>query len=472
MNPGRPNIVLLMTDQQKASAAGFMGNDVVKTPFFDSLAERGMVFESAYAPSSICTPSRASLFTGVHPLVHNVTCHQNRVPYNLPQLSELLQQNGYYTAVAGHYEPQRNLSRGWHEQVEFLERGRLLDCFGAQKAVGRSDVGWSAGTVGMHESDGNSAILTERMIHMLDQIDTADGPFFFHAAYNDPHPPYFVPPPYDEMIDPADVELPTYLDDELCPRWQAVVRNQLRSSEATEVDVRRVLAMYYGMIAYADAQAKRLIDEMKKRGLMENTWIVFTSDHGDYAGEKGMFAKTESLYECLLHVPLSIVPPEGVDFPRGERTDVLIDTVDLFPTILGIAGIDIPEYAQGHDLKKWTDGDRGRIRDFVFAQVGNYHGFLGTTFPSGMPAAGRHPGLLRCVRNDDYSFIHDPDYGDEAYNLREDPLELHNLLREGEAPAALGSFQDALVEWEKECLHLKTRLGVKPGDRGFVRNWE
>ena len=466
-----PNILLLMSDQQKASAAGFMGNRIVPTPFLDSLSTEGMVFEQAFSASSICTPSRTSLFTGVHPLVHDVTCHQNRAPYNLPQLSEILQRHGYYTAVAGHYEPQRNLSRGWHEQTEFLERGPLQKSFMAQVSGARADVGWSSGRFGETAQDGNSALLTDRLIRMLDQIESARSPFFLHAAYDAPHPPYFAPPPYDGIVDPDDVELPPSYERDGCPEWQTVVRAQLRTEKATESDIRKLLSVYYGMIAYADAEMQRLHAEMEKRGLLENTWIIFTSDHGDFAGEKGMFAKTESLYECLLHVPMFIVPPPGIPFPRGERTDELIDTVDLFPTILDMAGIDIPWYAQGHDLCQWVE-QRPHLRDQVFAQVGNYHGFLGTTFPTGMPAAGRHPGLLMSARTKEFSYVHDPDYGDEAYDLREDPWELRNIICDENLPSEVSALRDAVREWDLKCKELRKQLNTVSGDRGFVEGWE
>ena len=471
MGDTAPNILLLMSDQQKASAAGFMGNRIVPTPFLDSLSTEGIVFEQAFSASSICTPSRTSLFTGVHPLVHDVTCHQNRAPHNLPQLSEILQRHGYYTAVAGHYEPQRNLSRGWHEQTEFLERGPLQKSFMAQVSGARADVGWSSGRFGETARDGNSALLTDRLIRMLDQIESAQSPFFLHAAYDAPHPPYFAPPPYDSIVDPDDVELPPSCEPDGCPEWQSVVRAQLRTEEATESDIRKLLSVYYGMIAYADAEMRRLHAEMEKRGLLENTWIIFTSDHGDFAGEKGMFAKTESLYECLLHVPMFIVPPPGALFPRGERTDELIDTVDLFPTILGMAGIDIPWYAPGHDLCAWVE-QRPHLRDQVFAQVGNYHGFLGTTFPTGMPAGGRHPGLLMSARTREFSYVHDPDYGDEAYDLREDPWELRNIARDENLPSQVSALRDAAREWELKCGEIREKLNIVSGDRGFVEGWE
>ena len=112
-----------MTDQQKASASSVNGNPHVPSPFMDEMAARGTAFMDCYVSSPICTPSRTSVFTGLHPLVHQVTCHQNRAPYDLPQVSELLEDAGYYTVAVGHYEHDRNLTLSWREQVSFLENG-------------------------------------------------------------------------------------------------------------------------------------------------------------------------------------------------------------------------------------------------------------------------------------------------------------------------------------------------------------
>ena len=473
----RPNIVYLMTDQQKASACSIHGNRVVPSSFQEEMASQGVTFAHAYSASSICTPSRASVLTGVHPLVHQVTCHQNRAPYNLPQLSELLQRAGYYTAVIGHYEKQRNLSRGWHEQVSFREAGPLYRSFRAKYASGRQEYAWSSGAIDSTAEEGNSALIATRAIQMLDAALQTNGPFFLHVAIDDPHPPYFVPPPYDTLVDPADVELPELPAAGEQPDWQLTVHQEGRTDLASEDDVRRLIAIYYGMIANANDQMHRIYEALRERDLLENTWIIIGSDHGDYAGEKGMFAKTESLYECLLHVPLIIVPPAGSGaLPlRGELVRGLVNTIDLFPTLLGIAGIPVPDYAQGHDLIHWVqEGACEPLRDCLFAQVGDYHGHLGTTYPTGMPAAGRHPGLLQGGRTMEFSYVQDPDYGDEAYDLRTDPTEIQNLLGStGEkAPAEIAALREQVREFERECLLLREELGIVPGDRGFTKGWE
>jgi arylsulfatase A-like enzyme len=480
----KPNIVYLMTDQQKATAASFLGNAHVPSPFMDEMAASGTAFENAYAPSCICTPSRTSVFTGVHPLVHQVTCHQNRAPFNLPQLSEILMDHGYYTAAAGHYEHGRNLTRGWHEQVPHQNWGRLGRSVMEWLSAGRRDLSWSAGGMDCTAEEGTSHLLTDRVIRMIDGAQAAERPFFLHVAYNDPHPPYFVPPPYDTLVDPDSLEMPDPGSDAGRPLWQFECMRECGTERATDEDIRRVVAVYYGMIAYADAQMRRVYDALAERGMLENTWFIIASDHGDYTGEKGLFCKSESLYECLLHVPLIIRPPAGEGRLQAKSVGGLVDLVDLFPTILGIAGAPVPGYAQGHDLVSWVvQGCRQPLRDCLFAQVGDYHGFLKTTWPAGIALSGRHPGLLQGARTERFSYVRDPDYGDEAYDLQSDPRELNNLLGRagagdgrnsgpGAKPPEVTELRRRVDDWEAECLRLRKELGVVPGDRGFAEGWE
>lgn len=469
-----PNIVYLMFDQAKTSAMSFMGNRDISLPFCDRLASQGWVFDEAYAAAPICTPSRASVHTGMFPQVHQVTCHQNRAPFNLPQLAEILQDGGYYTAVAGHYEPERNLGRGWHEQSPMHERGPLFTSWMEHIRSGRKDVAWSSGAIDVEAKDGNSALLTDRMMRMLDQAESSGRPFFLHMCYDDPHPPYFVPSPYDTMFDPDSLSIPETGDFADLPTWQAKARADVGTDLATENDFRKVLAVYYGMVRYIDDEMARVYQALEAKGLLENTWIILGSDHGDYTGEKGLFNKSESLYKCLLHVPLIIVPPKGADEPGPRRIADIVSTVDLFPTILNMAGLQTPRN-QGNDLLDWVRaGHETPIRDAVFAQIGDYHGYIKTSWPSGMPESGRHKSLTHCIRTPQAAYICDPDNGDEAYDLRCDPNELCNLTNPGMPPLTdnFQALKQRLEAFQRECVSLREELGIIPGDRGFVERWE
>lgn len=472
----KPNIVYMMFDQAKASAMSFLGNEHLQMPFCEHMADIGWVFENTFSASSICTPSRTSVHTGMYPSVHQVTCHQNRAPYNLPQLAELIQASGYYTAAAGHYEPERNLSRGWHEQAPMHERGPLFESWMEHIRSGRKDVAWSSGSIDADASEGNASLLTNRMLRMLAQAEKSEQPFYLHMCYDDPHPPYFVPRPYDSMISPNGLPLPPKGDARTLPSWQAKARDEAGSAKASDDDVRNVLATYYGMIRYIDDEMQKLYDALAKNGHLENTWIIIGSDHGDYTGEKGLFNKSESLYKCLLHVPLIIVPPHNPAHTQAAPTRVehLVSTVDLFPTLLSLAGV-TPPLNQGVNLVPWIKGGAtSAIHDAVFAQVGDYHGYIGTSWPSGMPASGRHKNLIYSARTATHSYIYDVDNGDEAYDLRSDPYELVNLLNDCTSVKTMAHehLANRLKEFHVSCIDIRNKLGVVPGDRGFVKGWE
>ena len=506
-----PNIVYMMFDQAKASAMSFLGNNHLQMPFCERMSTMGWVFENAYSASSICTPSRASVHTGMYPSVHQVTCHQNRAPYNLPQLAELMQDGGYYTAAAGHYEPERNLSRGWHEQAPMHERGPLFESWMAHIRSGRKDVAWSSGGIDADAAEGNASLLTDRMRRMLVQAERSEKPFYLHMCYDDPHPPYFVPRPYDTLIDPESLSVPTKGETENLPAWQAKARQEAGSDLASDTDARKVLAIYYGMIRYIDDEMEKLYCALASGGHLENTWIIIGSDHGDYTGEKGLFNKSESLYECLLHVPLIIVPPhastaintcsannktsattptskpeykEGRHYSPKEnaapaRIQHLVSTVDLFPTLLNLAGVS-PPINQGVNLLPWLrNGATTEIHDAVYAQVGDYHGYIGTSWPSGMPASGRHKSLICAARTTTASYIRDRDNGDEAYDLSIDPFELNNLFNQDSSTQVSSTASEShtelalqIDEFERGCIDMRENLQVVAGDRGFVKGWE
>ncbi len=467
----RPNILWIVSEQQKASSAGCYGNLHASTPVIDSLAGKGMLFEQAWSTSPICTPSRCSMLTGLHPMVHGVTCHQNRAPVNIPLLPEQLSAAGYYTACFGHVERQRGLARGFHEAVDNKD-GILGEAYRRRYGPFSGKPSWYSDTVPGAPEESHSHLLTDRVLIEADEVKQMDVPFFFNVCYEDAHAPYAVPPPFDRTVDYHGLEVPLRGQPGERPAWHDAVLQECRTDEASDDDVRKALAAYYGMTASADFQTGRLIEALEKRGMMENTWIIFTSDHGDYAGEKGMFAKSEALYECLLHVPLLVIPPGNTHAPRGVRVSSFVETSDIYETVLGFAGLQSPYEHQSRDLLETASGTADEHREFVYAQVGDYHGHLGNSLPGGMPASGRHSSLVRSIRDADMSYIRDPDFSDEAYDLRRDTLELATVSGMDAYEDACSRYRRQLDAFEKACGDLRSRIGIINGPRGFTRGWE
>lgn len=463
--PNQPHIFLIMTDQQKASATEHYGNPNVRTPTWSRLAYEGVTYDHCYAQSPICTPSRASIMTGTYPLVHRVFCHQNHAPGNLAQLPELLAAEGYQNFAFGHYESERSLARGWHKTVDMAEPGRCGDALKTFYACGSREVGFSSGEQPVNGDHAHAAVLNDRVIETLDNVDFDAQPVFCHVAYIEPHPPYFPPKDYQQRVLSREKDLPIparATSSSGQPAWHRKAIEDFKTSDASDEDIRNQIAAYYGLIEYADEQIARLVAYLESRDLLDDSWIILTSDHGDYMAEKGMFTKTETPYECLLHVPMVVRGPGG-KWRAGERVDQITELLDIFPTVLELAGAQMPPQNQGSSL---VEGDP--TRRAAFSAAGEYHGQLGTTMPWGLPKAGRHPSCVRGARDHRFSYIRDPDYGDEAYDLKKDPLELRNLLNSNtQPPAGVIELQQQMDKWELRCSALYEELGVVEGERNF-----
>ena len=447
MPESRPNIILLMTDQQKASATSIYGNRVVRTPNWESVAADGITFDNCFSCSPVCTPSRASIMTGTHVPAHGGSSNSHTVAEGLVQLPELLRDAGYETGVVGHHDGFAGLNRGWDCEIDWWDKKHgLVQIFYVADELSKTPqpvTGWVSGPTPHRPEEGLAARMTD---HALEFIENAREPFFLHLAHLEPHPPYFAPEPYASMYPPEVVDLPAEPDGSLRPAWQAEAAEELNCHLATDEDKRLALARYYGNVSYADDQIGRLVSHLEATGQLDHTWIVVASDHGDYTGEHGLFCKSHAMYDCLLHVPLVVRPPSGSGFAAGVRETGMVQLLDLFPTFLGLAGLTPPEHCQGRDL---LDNPG---RDHVFAAVGGIDEPR-ASFPQGMPKRGIHRELLTAVRTRSRKFVLDPENGDELYDLERDPGELSNLILGGErVPADLA---EALEQWREECARIR-----------------
>jgi len=452
-----PNIVLLTSDQQKFSASRMGGNTRLITPAADRLAAEGVNFIRCFVQSPLCQPSRTSILTGTYPQEHGVMGNSSRtdgVPPDREMFQEILGANGYRCGAVGHLHANKGFSRGFdwildmHESP-IVESVRPVREYSEEHAPQTEYgwVGWWCDTSPVPEEESTAALITNQAIDFMDRTKE---PFYLHVSHEDPHPPYMVAPPYDTMYDPDDIELPGD------PDWDKAIGRLKQLSKEAGMDlcgddqVRKVIAIYYGMISHVDHQFQRVIDYLEEKELLDNTWIFYTSDHGDFTGEHRMMTKAEMLYDCLLHVPRVVRAPKGA-LPEGSTCDQLVQSLDIGPSICEAVGIR-PASNRGRSFLPSARGEATEThRDAVYASVGRNTVTRVHNLPQGIAVSSRLEDAATMVRTESAKLIHNPDEEYELYLLDEDPDELNNRYGDPDVVELQRSLEEKLTSWLEQC---------------------
>ena len=371
----RPNVVLIIDDQHSPRAMGYTGLTPVRTPNLDRLARGGVRFSAAYANSPVCGPARHSIYTGLYVSDHGVL--RNDLPMaDVPTMIAMLNRAGYTTANIGKMHNAPYHDRRDFQYVlnnEFFDTPAGISHYHAflqSEIDGRGlvpDPSWwkakpgtrswlehprtLAGTHWLPEDVTPERWITEQSLEFVrDQLARRpEKPFFLHASYFPPHHPYGPIAKYAEMYDPAEMSLPPNFNREKLDAW-CTGRNTPKS--LSDDEVKWMLAHYYAFCTQLDAEVGVLLDGLDRLGVADNTIVIFLSDHGDMLGEHGMFYKGV-MYEASVRTPFVIRWP-GVTKARVVGTPVM--HLDLVPTILRAAGIDVPENLPGRDLRPLLEG--------------------------------------------------------------------------------------------------------------------
>ncbi len=403
MSRKHPNVVCIITDQQRADHLGCAGNPLLRTPHIDSLAHDGVRFSRAYVNCPLCEPSRATLFTGRTPRGHGVRTNGIPLDSNIPTLTQALVDVGYRTHAVGKVHlrifqpvtgmPADQLDPAEHPENQALWMSGRVDrlpqpYYGLQTAdyigghgayifgdylnwlmrehpsavpllqkdrsrlpVTGADQSWkSALPVELH----STTWVADRAIDFLNSHADRNKaePFFLWCSIPDPHHPYCPPAPYDSLYDPADVTMPARRDgelDDLAPFFREIYERDLQLSgraQATRISdahLREIIAHTYGMISLIDDQVGRILHTLDALGLSGDTIVLFMSDHGDMMGDHWLLNKGPFHFEGLLRVPLIMRYPGH--FPAGRVVDAPVSLLDYVPTLLDLCGATLPEGA-------------------------------------------------------------------------------------------------------------------------------
>ncbi|MEX2540667.1 MAG: sulfatase [Trueperaceae bacterium] len=446
----RPNILIVYPDQMRYDAMGCAGNPVVKTPHIDRLAHEGVMFEEAYVATPMCTPFRSSLHTGKYS--HDTGAYSNHHPIDdgHTSMADQLTEIGYRTGYIGKW----HLNGG--EAPGFVPPGRRR--LGFEHFVGFNR--------GHYYLDGIYFRDTEQPYHcprfepdyQTDQLldfmessidDDSARPFFGLISYGPPHFPMDMPKHYKELYRPEEIVLgPTSGDIEL---QKKVTRELLDNgfpaasgvwgvggAEAEfddEQAVRRFMAHYYGLMANIDHNVGRIMAWLEKKGIADDTVVIFLSDHGDMAGEHGYRCGTKkTAFRQSMQVPLVVRYPKR--FRAGTRVSSLVDVaVDTMPTIMELTDAELPRDVHGASYLPLLEGSPEPTREAVFYQVHRE-----------LEGPERFPIPERGVRTEEWLYVRTPTAPKLLIDLKNDPEELHNLVGDEQYRSQVDSLQAMLDE--------------------------
>lgn len=406
-----PNVLFVVTDDQRFDTIAALGHKEVKTPTIDALVNRGVSFSNCYCmgamTGAVCTPSRTMLMTGKS--LWRIPDPQAK-HYDGPTLGKSFRQAGYETLFCG--------KRG----NTFVSGNRDFETVVFDESRGKK----------LNDRAHASQFMADTTLNWFKQHPVGkagEKPFCIYLAPPVPHDPRLAPKEFMDLYDPAKIELPaSFLPQHPFDNGELRVRDELLAAHPrTPEEMKRHLADYYAAITCFDHHLGRVIDALHRRGDLQNTLIVFTSDHGlAVGGMHGLMGK-QNLYEHN-KAPLVIAGP-GI--PAGKRSAALVYLFDLFPTVVEAAGLPAPAGIEGKSLMPVIRGQQSAVRDTLF---------------------GAYRDWQRMIRDERWKLITYHVGGQrttQLFDLENDPLELHNLADQSQFAAERARLERQLVEARK-----------------------
>ncbi|NIK67292.1 sulfatase-like hydrolase/transferase [Paenibacillus sp. BK720] len=459
----RPNIVMIIMDECKWNVLGSYGNPDAYTPHIDRLAAQGMQFEHAYVTFPKCVPSRAALMTGRYPHVEgHRTLPGFEVRKDENNLVLELKRAGYTTGIFGknHTMEGEFLSECFDEKGIRWGKGVPRDRreFETDDSLFRAFYrGDFSGTDEMADT-----LSTRDAIDFIERRSQEDQPFFLLLNYHFPHPPYADIEPYISIIRERNIKLPVRVDINSVPQIMQVYREVYDLEHLKDDDWRKVVEGYYSMVSYVDDQIEKMVQSIDNAQIAEDTVLILTSDHGDFAGEHVGVEKWDTVfYDCLVRVPLIIRWPGVV---AAGRTDAMTENIDLAPTLLELCGLDAQDWMQGKSLYKLLMGETDSHKEEVFCEGGVEESALTrTVMLDSEDHKKRQPNYhwkqqlivdypwtiyrAKMIRTRHWKLVYRINGIKELYDLLEDPLELRDVAHLSENKEIVSELIERLLNW-------------------------
>ncbi|MFP4105752.1 MAG: sulfatase [Phycisphaerae bacterium] len=428
-NPQRPNILFIMNDQHRFDYLGCMGADFVNTPNIDRIARNGVVFRNCFSNSPVCAPARIGLAAGMQPSRLGSLDNHSYLPLSQRTYYQRLRDAGYYVGCVGKLDLAKpdpyngirgdrpiNYAWGFTHPVEcegkmhagrgrpgaplgpynaWLEEKGLLQEFHEDYMVRQGNWAGDCRDSVLPTEAWEDCYIGTRAAEWIDDIPT-DFPWHLFVSFVGPHDPFDPPTEYADKYRNADVPEPILDEMEGKPEW---IRS--RDKEFDQGTVRRTRQQYCAEIECLDDQVGKILDSLERKGQLDNTVIIFSSDHGEMLGDHGLYTKSV-MYEASMHVPLAVSAP---GMKGGRQSNAIVELIDINPTICELAGLEPQNDIDARSFGPVVRGEQDAHRDDAVSALRN----------------------CRCLRTERYKLIDNYQQGLELYDLQEDPQELHNI---------------------------------------------
>ncbi len=433
----RPNVLLVVSDDQRPDTVHALGNPIIQTPTLDRLVREGTAFTRAIAANPICVPSRAEIMTGCDSFRNGVPAG-GRIRPDLVLWAQAMRDAGYHSWYVGKWmNDGRPTTRGYEETLGLFAGGGAkwwvdqLDYHGRPVTgyrgwIFQDDQGHKFPEKGVGLTPDISKEFAEAAIRFIRRKPKK--PFFLHVNFTAPHDPLLMPPGYEGTYDPDRIPLPpNFLPEHPFDHGNFDGRDEkLLPWPRTPKDVREDLAVYYAVISHMDEHLGRILAALDQTGQAGSTIVIFTSDQGLAMGSHGLRGK-QNMYEHTIGVPLLF---RGPAVPRGRRCDAQCYLRDLYPTVCELAGIEIPGTVQGRSLAPVLRGEAQSVYPHVF---------------------GRFTDSQRMIRADRWKLVYYPKVPKyQLFDLSGDPHELTNLADDPKHAELAADLRGKLEAWQRE----------------------
>ncbi|MFV0378644.1 MAG: sulfatase [Mangrovibacterium sp.] len=464
-----PNIIIVMCDQLRADLVRREGYPLNTMPFTDKLAESGTWFNRAYTSAPACVPARTSMLTGRFPNATHVRSNHNaKDAFFEKDLFDLAREQGYKTALIGknHTYLTKEKVDYWdtysHEEKQSKDKDEKAAAFDKYMKSLKMYTNLEPSPMGPEEQ------LPHRMVNDASQwVGSLSGqPFLMWFSVPEPHNPYQTCEPYYSMFPPESLPpmLTTASDrHSKGSEYELLAEMMNRGHVGYEENLQRLRSIYHGMMRMIDDNLARLVSELKRQNVYDNTIIVFVADHGDYVGEYGLMKKGVGLDDVLARIPMQWSGP-GIQ-ATGRVHDAHVSIIDIFPTICEIMDAPIPNGVQGRSLWPLLQGKPYPKEEFASVMVEDGYGGMYYTKEDGTDyeaegALSETPGFfdelstwtqsgtMRMLRRGDWKLVYDMDGNGQLYNLYKDKAEMNNLFQEKKYEKVKNEMVELLLRWD------------------------